>query len=139
MAGAPKRLLTASIALGVFACSFIVETERIDEGCPSGTKFCGGKCVGVNDPAYGCSAAGCDPCERDDRGNIIGNRFVPKCQDEECVIDQCPEGYGCDKCAVFLLSDPNNCGRCEEKCDHGTCVLGTCVPASGAAGAAGSE
>jgi hypothetical protein len=30
--------------------------------CADGEKLCDGSCVGIEDPSYGCSPSGCDPC-----------------------------------------------------------------------------
>jgi hypothetical protein len=120
---------------GVLACSLIVDTEEIDAGCPTNTKFCGGKCVGVDDATYGCTDEGCDPCLTDLDGDPFGDRFVPQCRNGACVPGDCAFGYGCDDCAARLLSDPENCGTCKYNCDGGTCSLGTCVyPDAGEAG-----
>ncbi|HEX6274332.1 MAG TPA: hypothetical protein VFZ53_14925 [Polyangiaceae bacterium] len=133
MSPALRRMCGVSSLFGVLACSLLVETDVIDEGCPANTKFCGGACVSVDDPAYGCTPGDCIPCERDQSSLLIGNRFIPKCENGQCVPDQCPYGYGCDRCGKLLLTDPANCGACNKVCDSGACWLGTCV--EGGAGA----
>jgi hypothetical protein len=142
MARTFRRLLGLSTLFGVVACSFIVDTDEIDSGCASGTKYCDGRCVDVNDASYGCTSEGCDPCETDDSGDPIGDRYIPKCERGECVIDRCVGDYGCAECDKHLLSNDQNCGTCMHACETGwTCSYGECVPpddgADGSGGAAG--
>jgi len=131
------RWLGVSTVFGALACSLIVDTDEIDEGCPASTKYCGGRCVRIDDATYGCTDEGCDPCLTDLDGDPFGDRFVPQCQNGACVPGDCAFGYGCDDCAARLLSDPENCGTCRHACDGGTCSLGSCVH-SGAGGEEGS-
>jgi hypothetical protein len=121
------------------ACSLVVDTSEIDSGCGAGLKFCEGRCVRVNDPVYGCTLDQCRPCV-DDGGDPFGDRIIPKCDGELCVVERCVFGFGCDECSRNLLADPANCGKCGEPCEVGleTCSNGACIPAWGAGGEAGN-
>ena len=122
-------------ALGSLACSLVVDTSEIDSGCGDGKKFCAGTCVGVDDPAYGCTLDRCDPCRLDPFGNAFGDRVIPKCERGVCVAETCAFGYGCPDCSKRLLTDPANCGKCGNPCDgEQTCSLGSCVSDGGAGG-----
>jgi hypothetical protein len=104
-------------------------------GCTEGTKACGGTCVGVDDPAFGCSADACDPC------GSAGASAQFACQTGACVVSACSAGHlDCDGdskngCEVDPNVDPTSCGGCAnghagqpvgvECC--GTCQSGACV------------
>ncbi len=58
-----------------------------------------------------------------------------KCDNSKCVIESCNLGYAdCDGnyetgCETDILSDDNNCGSCNKKCDDFTyCANGICNP-----------
>jgi hypothetical protein len=65
---------------------------------------------------------------------------VMDCVNGKCVVLACQAGYGnCnannqDGCEAFLANDPNNCGRCGNKCAlanaASTCVNGQCTLAN---------
>jgi hypothetical protein len=134
-----KRTLGISTLLGALACSLVVDTDEIDEGCPTGTKLCEGSCVEIDDPTYGCGDEGCEPCETDGDGNALNDRIVPACKAGTCTVGRCTDGYGCDRCLRNLLSDNQNCGSCNHICRGGrTCSAGECLPAEGRDGAAGA-
>jgi hypothetical protein len=124
-------------ALGTLACSLVVDTSEIDSGCGAGAKYCEG-CVRIDDPAYGCKPDRCEPCRFDANGNEFGDRVIPKCDREVCVVETCVFGYGCPDCSKSLLSDRTNCGECGEICTEGlqTCREGVCVDLPGVGGAA---
>src|SRR5262245_5198779 len=115
------RFLGVAAFASAAACSLLVDSSELDEGCPSGRKYCGGSCVPVNDPAYGCETTGCEPCGRDNG--------VPRCDGTECVWDTCLYGFGCEECTAKILIDPNNCGFCGHPCTpvEQTCSAGECV------------
>lgn len=104
-----------------------------DGDCPANTKPCGGDCVDIDDPDYGCGDATCDPCALDNA--------LAVCDGAECVVDDCEAGYAnCDNlssngCETDLLSDPDNCGICDNDClvpngtagcDNGSCTIAAC-------------
>ena len=50
------RLLGLVVVCTGLSCSIIVDTDGIDSGCGDRKKLCGGTCVSVGDPSYGCSS-----------------------------------------------------------------------------------
>lgn len=105
------------------ACSLAVDTSELDEGCGPDRKLCGGQCVLIADPAFGCDPVDCDPC-RSDNLNVI-----PRCDAGMCEYDTCVFPYGCDNCATNLLTNALRCGDCNTSCTRDqTCSLGVCVP-----------
>jgi hypothetical protein len=114
---------TGLALLAVFsACSLAVDASDIDRGCSEGQKACGeGLCVPLGDPAYGCRADSCEPCEL--------SNAIPRCNGQACVVDACLEGFGCPGpggCQTNLLFDRNHCGACGRAC-HAPCRDGACV------------
>jgi len=110
-----------------------------DAGCGAGTKACGGKCVTLDDPAYGCVATSCDPCE-------IPNASAKCSAAGACELDACAQDFeDCDKdpsngCEGNLLNDPKNCAACGTVCPSetgtpvcktGVCGLSSCAPGKG--------
>ena len=134
-----RRALGLSALLCVFSCSFIVDTDELDEGCASGTKFCGGRCVDVNDATYGCTPRDCDPCQKRPNGDPFGDRYVPKCESNRCIVDRCAIDWGGDDCDKHLLTDEEHCGNYTTACPTGwTCRVGVCTPGDGAGGEGGA-
>jgi hypothetical protein len=78
--------------------------------------------VGVDDPAYGCTPDGCDPC-------VVQNAMAA-CQDGACVPQGCMPGFGdCDmdgSCETSTTTSSQHCGGCNQPCPGTTCVGGTC-------------
>lgn len=99
-----------------------------DAGCPPGTKSCGGLCVSVDDPATGCAATRCEPCDFADA--------VATCRRGACAIAACVAGRGdCDGkaangCETDVSSDVSRCGGCNVACPSTfgppACVAGVC-------------
>lgn len=98
------------------------------ETCPSGTKSCGGKCVSINDPNYGCGAATCDKSGCPASGTLV-------CSGGACVVGSC--GSGTKLCASSCVptdatngcADPARCTACAsgESCT-GAPTRCACVP-----------
>lgn len=103
-------------------------------GCNSNEKKCAGKCVSEDDPAYGCAAADCTPC---DPAHAIAN-----CSSGGCGHGACEALYGdCDGdvangCETGLVNNAQNCGSCGNvcpslpiaaSCNNGQC-MGPCGP-----------
>ena len=105
--------------------------------CPPGleatSKTCGGQCVSVKDPSYGCAAADCLPCA------IQG--AIPACVNGACAIFMCEPGHAdcngiaADGCEADLGST-ESCGTCSNVCPSyphtiasctGTCTI-DCAP-----------
>jgi hypothetical protein len=95
-------------------------------GCPSGKKPCGGGCVSLDDPAYGCGPATCVPC------NVL--HATATCAGGSCGVGACASGRGdCDQnpangCEADLSTSRDHCGTCPNACDTSeVCSLGTCA------------
>ena len=96
--------------------------------CPPGlegtSKSCGTRCVSVNDPAYGCAAPDCTPC------NLPG--AVPACVDGACAIFACTGGRAdcnanpVDGCESDLLSTAT-CGACSNVCPSYPHAIASCI------------
>ena len=111
-----------TLALGLFgleSCTLLVDTSELDAGCGDGMKFCG-RCVTLDDPAYGCDSGVCTPCEFP--------HAIPECLNGECVAKSCLYGYGCQSCTASILTEERNCGECGHVCaDSERCVDGVCA------------
>ncbi len=96
--------------------------------CLPDQKLCGGNCVDMDDPAYGCTDDMCDPCN-------LANATAT-CSGGACAIAGCTGSYdNCDDnpgngCEVDLTSDINNCNGCGNVCAHG-CEASKCNPVCG--------
>ncbi|HEX2660686.1 MAG TPA: hypothetical protein VHU40_20540, partial [Polyangia bacterium] len=104
--------------------------------CVGATKKCGGQCVALTDPAYGCGATTCDStsCPNPGAGGTV------KCGGTACVIDTCPSGKKkCGNACVALVDPSYGCGAttCDATtcpsagsgtlvCQGTSCVVGTC-------------
>ncbi|MBS2015217.1 MAG: hypothetical protein JST00_20175 [Deltaproteobacteria bacterium] len=100
-------------------------------GCPAGTTDCGGTCVDLTRSDDNCGACFrvCDPAP----APPVGCAVQPPATYFGCVQGQCGRlkcdrtGEDCNgdlgsKCAsngceTDIFADPNNCGRCGNKCD----------------------
>jgi hypothetical protein len=94
-----------------------------------GTKYCpGAGCVAIQDPKYGCSSTGCDPCPQ--------AHGTSTCNGAACKLGACDIGYGdcntnpSDGCEQKLDTD-QNCGVCGNSCviahGMGACSAGKCA------------
>ena len=106
----------------------------VTSGCAAGTKSCGGRCVGVDDPAFGCGPTTCGAC-------VGANVASFTCKSGACSISSCGAGVGdCD-------GDPKNgcesdttsgahCGSCGNVCSGATpiCQDTTCIGAASCTG-----
>jgi hypothetical protein len=82
-----------------------------DAGCGNNQKKCANECVGIDDPAYGCGPANCDPCPSDNA--------TATCKAGACGLN-CKPGYDdCDPnksgCETKLGTD-QNCAGCDKAC-----------------------
>lgn len=110
--------------------SGVIDVYTSDVGlyCEAGKKICKGACVPYDDPAYGCAATGCAPCD------LPGATVI--CQNLGCKLTACLPGFqNCDGneangCEIDLTTDLANCGACGTVCgsDHATatCTNGIC-------------
>ena len=103
-------------------------------GCAGNEKACGEGCVKVDDPAYGCSVTGCEPCTSLPHAQAA-------CAGGVCVFSDCEAGFeNCDGndgngCETDVTGDPQQCGACGSPCVvpdatatcvNGKCEVGTC-------------
>jgi hypothetical protein len=93
--------------------------------CGADQKSCQSSCVSVNDPAFGCTATGCDPCD-------LANATAT-CDKAACKVASCAAGFGdCnqdanDGCEATFADSANNCGACGTACTGGLiCASGMC-------------
>jgi len=143
----PPLRLRERLARGTFAfllcwlhaCSLLVSTESLQEGCPADRKPCDGVCVSRSDPDFGCNAEGCRPC-------VIA-RATARCgEDGVCVVASCQGDFadcngdgdraGSDGCEVDTAHDADHCGSCEASpclvpngdpgCAGGVCSIRRC-------------
>jgi hypothetical protein len=117
--------ISALLIASAFGCSLLVDASDVDAGCPEGQKVCGGACVDISNPAYGCSLTDCEPCK------LLN--AIAKCADMTCKVEFCEYGYGCpldrEGCKVEVLSDRSHCGYCGNSCDGDqVCSNGECEP-----------
>ena len=99
--------------------------------CEGARKVCDSVCVGVTDPAFGCSTSGCEPCSVD--------HGTAGCSGGACRIAKCDPGYAdcngdpSDGCEARLDGHMKHCGACGQACVNGAvCASGTCAKSCGA-------
>jgi hypothetical protein len=134
--GGIARPLIAMILAVTVGCTLLVDTSEIDGGCGTGRKVCDGRCVEIDDPAFGCSPVSnaCDPCERRDNAKIDCNPTTNACETVGCVYPFIGCGQPLTSCEIQALFDPENCGGCHLHClDGARCSQGLCCPADGGA------
>ena len=110
------RTIVACLFCGLHACSLVVSTESLQEGCPAGRKACDGACVSLSDPDFGCDAEGCRPC-------VIARATARCSEDGVCVVASCQGDFadcnedgdraGRDGCEVDTAHDADHCGSCD--------------------------
>jgi hypothetical protein len=104
----------------LWGCTLLVDISDIDRHCKTDEKFCGGRCVLQNLPAYGCTSELCGPCDL--------NNAEQGCEGGVCVAKSCLYGFGCADCTAYILADERNCGVCGHICPATeTCRNGECV------------
>jgi hypothetical protein len=108
----------------------VIDVYASDVGlvCEPGKKVCNDVCVPIDDPAHGCAAKGCAPCD------LTGATAV--CQNLTCKLLGCLPGQeNCDGnaangCEIDLTTDIANCGACGISCGSNnataSCVNGIC-------------
>jgi hypothetical protein len=85
-------------------------------GCGSDHKECGGACVTLDDPNFGCGGTGCDPC-------LMAHAKTATCNSGACAVRICETDYadcdgdGSNGCEAALKSNPSHCGACDRACD----------------------
>jgi len=123
-----RSTVAAAVALALVACNGddTPAPSATDAGageasaCATTEKPCGGRCVALDDPAYGCAAGSCAPCP------TAGGSA--SCRSGACALS-CASGYAeCAGACADLGSDPQNCGACGRSCLGATCAGGLCKP-----------
>ncbi len=97
--------------------------------CTTGFDDCDGMVTNGCEVPTGTDANNCGACDTlCSAPNAMG-----QCQAGACSVGQCDPGFAnCDAsanngCEAILLTDPNNCGACSNKCQSfQTCANGTC-------------
>ncbi|MBI5512254.1 MAG: hypothetical protein HY909_00710, partial [Deltaproteobacteria bacterium] len=97
--------------------------------CPTGQKLCGGRCVRVDDPLFGCGPMACEPC-------ALSNAAAA-CMANACAVMTCSDGFGnCDGmasngCEVDVRVSNDHCGACGGQCRPanatGQCRMSACA------------
>lgn len=121
----------AALLVVVPACLLTAPSEEeATGGCEAGKeKECGGKCVAISDPAFGCTLDACTPCGLD--------RATAACVNGACAVATCEAGFDdCDQlddngCETNLSTDPGNCSQCKKTCTSGVCQDAGCCKALG--------
>jgi hypothetical protein len=96
--------------------------------CLVGTKPCGGVCVSIDDPSFGCAGPTCQPC--------APPHGAGACAAGQCAPGKCAKGWAdcnglaSDGCEVDL-SATTSCGACGVTCTgsphaDSACVAGAC-------------
>jgi hypothetical protein len=106
----------------------------VDAACAAGTKLCGGTCVSMSDPAFGCSAISCAACAvpSNSTGVVCGGTG-------SCAIAGCLPGFDdcnslvLDGCETSIATNTASCGQCGRACSGQNvgariCAGGVCVP-----------
>src|SRR5262249_30707492 len=88
----PKAGWVAAVGL-LLACSLTRSLDSLtNRACPTGQKACDDRCVTLDDPTTGCSAASCTPCQI--------QHAVPTCVDGACGFSRCEANFDdCDRIA----------------------------------------
>jgi hypothetical protein len=149
-------LLLAATVLGVIvaACTFTGGTSELQNGdCGSGKKACPNitsgamQCIGLDDPNYGCSQAGCGKC-------YLMNASTRCDPNNNCAVAVCMPGFAhctsnpAQGCETNIYTDVANCGLDQQsacghtcgsetmgkpqvsapECINGVCQIGGCNP-----------
>ena len=155
-AGSPRarrsfRLAIVAIgAYAVLACTLVVGSDELTQGCPSGTKRCDldedgdgvfeASCKPNDVPDYGCGNTDttCRPCALEHAQSGCSG-------DGQCIVAACEGGYSdCTDdlgCETDIRSSVEHCGKCGDTCltlpwtgvatflcGNENCGIGTCEP-----------
>jgi hypothetical protein len=83
--------------------------------CPPGFKSCGGECVSIDRPDFGCGSDSCQSCQV--QNATARCNLHHQCDTAICYqsFDDC-DGNSHNGCETDLRIDPNHCGACAHKC-----------------------
>lgn len=100
--------------------------------CPGGTASCDNPGANLCETDITSTVAHCGAC--DNNCDALANTDGTSCDDRQCVVEQCAEGWGnCngntgDGCETNLLTTAAHCGQCGAACaGTATCSDGTCT------------
>jgi hypothetical protein len=120
------RTLAALLLLAAAGCSVVYDPSKLapPEGCTAAQKSCAGACVERTDPAFGCGAAECNPCD-------LGPNVAASCTAGfACIASGCVQGFAScglqQSCETDIANDAASCGACGHSCQGGTCANGIC-------------
>jgi len=110
--------------------------DRDDVRCGAGFKPCGGRCVSIDEPGYGCGAASCLPCRTENATARCNNQH--QCDIAVCYHDwdDC-DGDAANGCESNVRTDPDHCGGCAHRCPElphaqrgcgDQCTIWRCAP-----------
>jgi hypothetical protein len=126
-------LLFAAGVLNVIAtaCTFTVGTSELQNGdCGGGKKACPNatsgvmQCIGLDDPDYGCSQAGCGKCYQQN----ASTRCDPN---NNCAVAVCMPGFAhcvgppSNGCETSIYTDVGNCGLDQQSACGNVCGMFT--------------
>lgn len=139
MAGVRARSLLAAVSVLAFSCMQVVDTDALDQGCPSDQKACDGRCVSRQNPDFGCAADGCRPCvipNATAHCSATGSCIVASCRGDFLDCNRDGDRASTDGCEVDGAHDPLHCGSCSAKactvvhgapgCAGGRCAIALC-------------
>jgi hypothetical protein len=100
-------------------------TALVEAECEAGAKACGGACVSLDDPGYGCGPTHCSPCELPNAfagcsapdGGVDGGGPV-------CIVAACEGNHAdcndtpLDGCETDTSADLYSCGACGHDCSN---------------------
>jgi hypothetical protein len=131
--------MAAAVVLASSACSYVVEPERLTEGCAEDEKLCADGCQSKDRTKYGCGSEDCKPCNFD--------HATAECRDGKCSFVGCESGWGdCNKdvsdgCETDIHHNVDHCGSCDNVCPArenaspgcrgGDCAISMCDPGWG--------
>ncbi|MEZ4226170.1 MAG: hypothetical protein R3B13_34810 [Polyangiaceae bacterium] len=93
-------------------------------GCSAAQKLCTGVCVALEDPTFGCSNSGCDPCS-------LANAST-QCFQGQCALASCKGSFAnCDAdpnngCETDVSQETAHCGDCGRACSTAKAVQSSC-------------
>lgn len=100
--------------------------------CGASEKSCGGACVAVDDPAYGCGLAGCTPCPAPDACHLAATCDAAA---HQCASAPKADGAACDDGDACTQKDTCQAGACTGAdpvvCTPDACNGATCNPTTG--------
>lgn len=95
--------------------------------CVPGLKLCGGACVAIDDPAFGCGPATCDACAL---SGAAATCSASSCTPLACAVGRADcDGLAANGCEVVLAAERDHCGTCgnacsaPELCNQGACAI----------------